>query len=166
MAENKNTAYDFSLFEPSVKEQQAKPKNKDNIIKISEEQLQASRRKKYNPLAVVLSVFCAFVVLTVVSTMVYSQARLTELTSQITAANKSLEEQQSMNIQLSMKLENEYSLRTVEDYAKNTLGMKTTEAHQIDYISLSEGDKAEIRQDVKERNLLDKIGDTISDLFS
>ena len=44
--------------------------------------------------------------------------------------------------------------------------MKATEAHQIDYISLSEGDKAEIQQNVKERNLLDKIGDTISNLFS
>ncbi|MCI9273237.1 MAG: hypothetical protein HFE39_04675 [Clostridiales bacterium] len=165
MAENKNTAYDFSLFEPSVKELQDS-KKKDNIIKISEEQLQHNRRKKYNPLTVLVSVFCSFVVLAVVGTMVYSQARLTELTAQITAASKSLDEQQSMNIQLSMKLENEYSLRTVEDYAKNELGMKTTEAHQIDYISLSEGDRAEIRQNVKERNLLDKIGDTISDLFS
>ena len=43
MAENKNTAYDFSLFEPSEKER-GERKKKDNIIKISEEQLEASRR--------------------------------------------------------------------------------------------------------------------------
>ena len=165
MAENKNTAYDFSLFEPSEKER-GERKKKDNIMKISEEQLEASRRKRYNPLTVIVSVLCACVALSVVGTMIASQARLTELTTQISAANKTLEEKESVHVQLSMKLENEYSLRTVEDYAKNVLGMKATEAHQIDYISLSEGDKAEIQHNVKERNLLDKIGDTISNLFS
>ena len=87
MAENKNTAYDFSLFEPSEKER-AEGKRKDNIIKISEEQLEASRRKKYNPLTIIVSVLCACVALSVVGTMISSQAKLTELTAQITSAKK------------------------------------------------------------------------------
>ena len=57
---NQNEAYDFSLFEPSRKEQEQQrpapskqPKKKNNLIRISEEQLEKSRRIKYKPTTVI-----------------------------------------------------------------------------------------------------------------
>ena len=57
---NQKEAYDFSLFEPSRKEQEQQrpapskqPKKKNNLIRISEEQLEKSRRIKYKPTTVI-----------------------------------------------------------------------------------------------------------------
>lgn len=164
---DKNLAYDFELFETSPKkEKREQGKKKNNLIKITEEQLLKSRRKKYNPFAVILGVFCSVIVLAIVGTMIYSQAQLTELTAQINAAQKSLAESESVNTQLNMRLESKMSLRSVEDYAKNKLGMRQTQSDQVVYIGLSDGDKAESKETAGEKSLVDRISDTISGLLS
>lgn len=164
MAENRNLAYDLSLFEPSVKEQQKK--NRNNVIKISEEQLERSRRPKYRPTTVISVLFVAMLIVSVLGTMIYSQVQLNELTTKINSMTKQLDESESVYTQLEMKAESKLSLKKVEDYAMNTLNMKKVEPQQIEYISLSKGDKAVIPQGANDRSLLDRISDAISDLLS
>ena len=82
---NQNEAYDFSLFEPSRKEQEQQrpapskqPKKKNNLIRISEEQLEKSRRIKYKPTTVIGGILFSLIVLTIMGTMILSQVQLTE----------------------------------------------------------------------------------------
>ena len=160
---NQNEAYDFSLFEPSRKEQEQQrpapskqPKKKNNLIRISEEQLEKSRRIKYKPTTVIGGILFS---------MILSQVQLTELTENINDANALLAEQQSITTQLQVKVESQLSLRSVEDYAQNQLGMQNAANNPITYISLANGDKAEIIQP-EEKSWLDTIADAISGLLS
>ena len=150
---NQNEAYDFSLFEHSRKEQEQQrpapskqPKKKNNLIRISEEQLEKSRRIKYKPTTVIGGILFSLIVLTIMGTMILSQVQLTELTENINDANALLAEQQSITTQLQVKVESQLSLRSVEDYAQNQLGMQNAANNPITYISLANGDKAEIIQ--------------------
>ena len=68
--------------------------------------------------------------------------QLTELTENINDANALLAEQQSITTQLQVKVESQLSLRSVEDYAQNQLGMQNAANNPITYISLANGDKA------------------------
>ena len=163
---NQNEAYDFSLFEPSRKEQEQQrpapskqPKKKNNLIRISEEQLEKSRRIKYKPTTVIGGILFSLIVLTIMGTMILSQVQLTELTENINDANALLTEQQSITTQLQVKVESQLSLRSVEDYAQNAAN------NPITYISLANGDKAEIIQP-EEKSWLDTIADAISGLLS
>lgn len=169
---NQNEAYDFSLFEPSRKEQERQrpapskqPKKKNNLIRISEEQLEKSRRIKYKPTTVIGGIMFSLIVLTIMGTMILSQVQLTELTENINDANALLAEQQSITTQLQVKVESQLSLRSVEDYAQNQLGMQNAANNPITYISLASGDKAEIIQ-LEEKSWLDTIADAISGLLS
>lgn len=169
---NQNEAYDFSLFEPSRKEQEQQrsapskqPKKKNNLIRISEEQLEKSRRIKYKPTTVIGGILFSLIVLTIMGTMILSQVQLTELTENINDANVLLTEQQSITTQLQVKVESQLSLRSVEDYAQNQLGMQNAANNPITYISLANGDKAEIIQP-EEKSWLDTIADAISGLLS
>lgn len=129
---NQNEAYDFSLFEPSRKEQEQQrpapskqPKKKNNLIRISEEQLEKSRRIKYKPTTVIGGILFSLIVLTIMGTMILSQVQLTELTENINDANALLAEQQSITTQLQVKVESQLSLRSVEDYARTSWGCRT-----------------------------------------
>ena len=163
--EEKNTAYDFSLFEASPAPSRQAGKD-DNIVTFTEEQLEKNRRIKYKPIKVLTGIFFSALVLAIVGVMVYSQVQLTELTAQINSQTKVLSESRSLNTQLSMKLESSMSLRVVEDYAKTELGMRAVQSDQIEYISLSEGDKAQTGASEQQEGLLDRISEAISGLLS
>ena len=163
--EEKNTAYDFSLFEASPAPSRQE-KKKDNIVTLTDEQLEKNRRVKYKPFTVLTGIFFSLIVLSIVGVMIYSQVQLTELTAQINTKTKELGESQSLNTQLSMKLESTMSLRAVEDYAKTELGMRAVQSDQIEYIGLSEGDKAETGTSVQQEGLLDRISEAISGFLS
>ena len=163
-ASNGVTAYDFSFFESSAAAEQRFGSIK-YIIRIPEEQLEINRRKHYRPTTVIATFLLFAITASVLATMIYSQVRLTELTEQINAANKQLEESKSITTQLEMKVEAKLSLREVEEYAQNTLGMTKTEASQIHYIQLSEGDKEEVVETEEQRSFLDKLSDMLSGLL-
>ena len=69
----------FSLFEPSRKEQEQQrsapskqpKKEKNNLIRISEEQLEKSRRIKYKPTTVIGGILFSLIVLTIMGTMIF-----------------------------------------------------------------------------------------------
>lgn len=150
MTKEKNVAYDFSLFE-------VEPKEKDNIIKLPKQSKKKRFRSKFLNMAFVC--FSTVIGVSVVSTMVYGQVKLTELTEEINTVSKCLDESQSINTQLEMKVESQLSLKVVEDCAKNQLEMKRTSPCQVEYISLSDGDKAELDLDNKKINVAERLRD-------
>lgn len=93
------------------------------------------------------------------------QVRLTELNDQIAGEQTKLEEQKSLYIQTQMKVESKYSSDVVEESAQNQLGMSRADSYQKEYISLSEGDKAEVAASGGS-NIFETIANTIAGLWS
>lgn len=124
---NKNVAYDLSLFEESTK--------KNNIVRLPKK----SQRKKakINVLhAFVLGIASVFTI-GIVGTFVCSQVKLNELTAQITAGEKALNESESAYTQLQVKSETKMSLSVIENFAANNLNMTKIDPSQVEYINLS-----------------------------
>lgn len=161
--DNKSEAYDLSLFEPKRAEQQ---RQKDNIIELQKEQLEKSRRTRVKPIRAVAWFSVLVIMLGIVSNIVYSQVQLTELTEKLNAANKQLSESQSVYTQLKMKSDAQLSLQKVESYAKDTLGMKKLEQNQVDYVSLSKGDKGQVLKANTGENWWTSLWHSIESLLS
>ena len=159
--EHKNLAYDLSLFEARPKERQ-----KNNIIELPKEKLEQNRRRRTRPALVVVALFFTLMITSVVGVMIQNQVELNELTAEINAATKELEESESVYTQLQMRAESKMSLKAVEEYAHDKLGMRELEQYQIQYISLSEGDKAEVNETQENKSWGQIISDSISGLLS
>lgn len=161
-----NIAYDFSLFESSeAKKPDKKKKNDKNVIKITQNQLYKSRRKKYKPLKVIGYALMSLSVLAIVGIIIVNQIKITEYTEEINAKSKQLEESKSIYTQLKMKVETKLSLKTVEDYAVNILGMKPVEPYQIKYVNMATEDKVEVMQE-DSKSWIEVISDSIAEKLS
>lgn len=162
---NSSEAYDFALFEPKHQQQEA-PQKKDNIIALPQKKLEQNRRTKVNPAKAVSAFLALAVMLGIVSTMVYGQVQLTELTEKLNAATKTYNESTSVYTQLQMKSDSQLSLETVENYATEKLGLKKIEQNQIESISLSKGDKTQVVQSDTGANFLTSLWESIMQLLS
>ncbi len=165
--------YDFSLFETTrgtavPKEAPKKRKvnkNKNNIIELPEIQVEKSQRRKHNVAGLVVGGIIAAIMVFAVSTVIVGQARLTELNEQIAVAEKTLAHSQSVGTQTQAKVETVLSAAAVEDYAVNNLNMVKANSRQKEYISLSQGDKAEIYME-EDKTVFDEIGAFFTSLWS
>ncbi len=163
-SQNSNAAYDFALFEP--KRQQEVPQKKNNIIELPKEKLEQNRKAKVNPVKALSGFLALAVIFGMVTTIVYGQVQLTELTEQLNVATKTLDENQSVYTQLKMKSDSQLSLQSVEDYATNKLGMKKIEQSQVEPIELSKGDKIQVLQSGNDQNWLSSLWNSIVQLLS
>lgn len=123
---NRNVAYDLSLFEESTK--------KNNIVRLPKKS--HAKKTKINVLhAVVFGISIVFTV-GIVGTFVCSQVQLNELTAKIAAEEKALSESESAYTQLQVKSETKMSLSVIENFAANNLDMTKLDPSQIEYINL------------------------------
>lgn len=142
--EERNLAYDLSLFEENPREYKQRKKEKNNVLEIPKEKLKINASPRAKILSMLSTVALLFASVSVVVIMIYSQVQLTELTENIGIRQKELDESRSVCTQLQMKLDSEMSLHTIEQFAKQDLGMQNIEAYQVEYIELSKGDKANL----------------------
>ncbi len=161
---NSSEAYDFALFEP--KRQQELPQKKSNIIALPQEKLEQNRRTKVKPVKTVSTFLGLAVMLGIVSTMVYGQVQLTELTEKLNSATKTYNESTSVYTQLQMKSDSQLSLETVENYATEKLGLKKIDQNQVEPISLSKGDKTQVLQSGAGANWVTSLCNSIIQLLS
>lgn len=148
--DQRNTAYDMSLFEVN----KVKDINKDNILELPKDQLK--QKKQLNIASVMFTSLLAFLSIAVVGIMIFNQVQLTEITDKTRILTQQLEESYSENTQLQMKVKEKLSPVIVEEYAKNNLSMEKINPCQVEYFSLSPGDKAEKVQN-DNKSVLDKI---------
>ena len=173
---DRNLAYDLRLFEEEIyatateTKTNEEAKNEQKLEKQNSasdsrhKQHKRIRRRKSNFLKISGAIVFALAIVVVVSLIIHGQVRLTELNQQITNAQKSLEEKQSLYTQLEMKVDASISTSVVEDYAKETLGMSKVENSQKEFVSLSQGDKVEISQE-QDKGFLDSVADVFSSLW-
>lgn len=164
--------YDLSLFESegnAAKKKKAAPKanrsKNNNVIELSAPQYDKSQRRKHNVGSIILGFACALVITLCVGFIIKGQVELTELNQQIASAQVQLEEVKSEYTQMQAKMEASISTAAIEKYAQEELGMSKATAQQKEYISLSEGDKAEVYTE-KKSNVFTEIGDFLGSLWS
>ncbi len=180
---NQNAAYDLSLFDdensynggstaPRRSEQETpkkdgrKKQNKKNkVVKLPEEELHKIRRRKHNPIKIVVSSIGAAAVTLIVGAIIVGQVQLTELNQQIITAQQTLEDAQSIYTQNEMKVESKLSNEEIEKYATDVLGMTKASNAQKEFVSLSGGDKAEVSAQ-KDENIFTKFIESITNLWS
>lgn len=121
-------------------------------------------RAKHKAFFVMKMITAAILVSGIIATMLYSRAMITELSQQINAANAQLKVAKSESTRLSAELESKVSLRNVEAYATEILGMCAIDKSQVTYIDLSGGDKVELTSDSPKQTIFDRISLAISNV--
>lgn len=181
--ENRNAAYDLSLFDedvaysnssalPKRKEQEVhkkqtkkKSKTTGKVSTIPQEEVYKIRRRKHNPLKLALGSVGGAAVAVVIGFIIVGQVQLTELNQEIITAKSLLADSQSIYTQNQMKVESKLSNAEIEEYAESVLGMTKASNAQKEFVTLSGGDKAEVSAQESD-NLFTQFIDSIKNLWS
>lgn len=160
MAGNKpgGLAYDLSLFEPDAAARKTegtgsvRNTNADsNVIKIDNSVSEKVHKHKRNPVvilgvAVLMAVFSA-----ICGIILDHDVTINELNEKILDADQTIVNQENLSAQYKLKIDSKLTPEIVKDYAENKLGMTKANAAQKEFVSLADGDRAEvIRADQKE----------------
>ena len=153
--DNNTSAYDLSAYE--------KRKTADNTPELKVVKNENSKKEAFlNAKAFLLGVF----VLVIVASTLYNNAIINELGNQILKANQDYAELIGENKKMTAILESKVSLKNVEEYAKENLGLSKMEQYQIEYVNLLPNDKIECIKENKEETISDKIFNRISRFFN
>ena len=177
---NHNLAYDLTLFEAPYEGPQAKHRKRQSEDAVASDGGAAETqentrthgkarakqpRRKRNIGRIVISVIIGVAVMAMIASIIHGQVRLTELNQEIIDARSELAEKQSVYTQLEMKVDSSVSTTVVENYAKDHLAMNKANNSQKEFVSLSDGDKAEVTM-TEDKNIFERIGDAIASLWS
>jgi len=105
--------------------------------------------------------FVSIFVAALLSSVIYSLDRKNELYNQISAKKTELEELEAENIRLQSERDSNMTLKNVEEYAEDVLGMQKLDKSQIEYIQIQTEDVVKIPA-VKE-NMWIKIKNMFTD---
>lgn len=152
-----SAAYDLDKFRPSV----ARPKKARLTVARTAPKQMMRERARAKMMAVMRVAAIVAAVLGVVVAMLYNRAVLTELNEKINAANALLNEEITETTRLATEVESKLSLRNVEEYATQKLGMAPMDKSQVVYVNLSEGDKIELTKASPKRTVTDYLFMTI-----
>lgn len=176
----RNLAYDLRLFEETEEksaEKEARSEEKGQELTEKDDaavrerkskkakSVKKSKKKKSGVARIVIAAILGAAVLVTVVSIIHGQVQLTELNQQIINAKDDLSEKQSLYTQLEMKVDSGISTAVVEQYAHDNLSMSKASNSQKEFISLSEGDKAEVSLD-SQKNIFELIAEAISSLWS
>lgn len=167
----RSEAYDFSLFEAhfdnTVPEREPKREQKryDNVVELPQEALEKNRKPKRHPVRAMMAMLVFFGFVALGSAMVYSQEQLAMLTEQINTANETLQESESLEVQLNMRAAQTMNASQVEAYAAK-LGMSKASSGQITYVNVAQQDKGAVVQTIDGGSVLDRIVSKVRSLLS
>lgn len=175
--ENRNLAYDLRLFEDeeiyafSVEKTQektathkSKPEKQNKVVDIRKKPVRRIKRRKNNFFKIGSAIAVALMIVVVIGMIIHGHVQLTELNQQISSAQRSLEEQQSLYTQLEMKVDASISTAVVERYAQEKLDMYKVENSQKEFVNLSQGDKVELTLSGN-NTVFDNMADAFSSLW-
>lgn len=130
-----NLAYDLSRYEYQYRavEKQEKP-----VMKTNPQAAVAARISVPKVVAVILMVG------TMMCAMLYGNVEESRLYNDITKANKQVDILAGENARMQTELEGRTSVKNVEDYAENVLGLEKLNQSQIEYVELPTGNAVEI----------------------
>lgn len=134
-----STAYDFSLFDTSLRKPQVKTEEKPELQVVT-----VSAAKKGRP--VVIAVVAALFGILLMA-FVLCKAAVSEANLNVSIRQNVLEETKAINAALNAELNESVSLDQVEQYAKNELGMQKIAHAQEKYVEMDTGAMTENAED-------------------
>lgn len=173
-------AYDLSLFEAKELEDKYTVHRKSNQLDVGTQKEETSletpsktqiyrikkQRSRARTFRVVVSGFLLVVALGVTASIIFNQVRLTELTENLDSTSKKLNESKSLYTQLKMKSDANLSLSSVENFAKQNIGMRKIDQSQLVFVELSKGDKGQVVQDNSGGNFFTNLWNSIKNFLS
>lgn len=117
-----------------LKTQKNKTQLKKSNLQIKREKEMAERKKKRKIIAYMALIFAAFFVIT------YRNSQIDESFMQVKSMQSELALLQKENEQLKVSIENSFNLSTIEQQAKELLGMQKLDDSQKEYITLPKED--------------------------
>lgn len=153
-AQRGNLAYDITAYEPRVKQPEAELQPRIKVKK-NEHVQQMSARSILLTAAVIMAMFFA---------MLYGKVETNRLFGETTELKEQLETLESENIALAAEYESRTSLKNVEEYAQNTLGLTKLDKSQIEYVEFEGNTVIEVVETEK-KNIFVIIRNWISNIY-
>lgn len=151
-----SSAYDLSAFQTK----------QSSVVKPNLQVIERTKQSTLNKgLSVTTVLFAVFIIAMIAATL-YSNALINELGNQISASNKEYATLVSENKKLNANLECKMSLKNVETFAKDDLGLAKMEAYQIKYVNMSPEDKIEYKKEEQQDKITDKLLNSVSALIN
>lgn len=120
--------------------------------------------RKANQVGVVI---CAVVVTILLFMLIYGKVQVSALYTQISDEKAVVEILQSENVRMQTEIEANMSLKNVENYAEDVLGLKKLDKSQITYIQIQNEDMVEVVE--TEQNIFvilkEKLNNIVEYLF-
>jgi len=138
-----NIAYNFDMFDPQA--QQKAP----DLQLIKPQAIKNAFSLRTTALIIMITLALGF--------SIYNRAILNEISNDIAYQTKQLNTLKLENDRLTAELNAKVSMRNIEEYATAELGMSKPEPYQMNYIKLSQQDKAEVLSTGIHENLLSGI---------
>ncbi len=151
---NDNLAYDLSVYEPKKKAPEAQQKPRIEVKTNTRPVVRESSFKFFLKAAFIMAVLCA---------VLYGKVESNRLFNEISSLEAQLKALEAENITLAAEYESATSVKNVEDYAINVLGLQKLDKAQIEYIEL-EGDTVIEVVEAKNRNIFVVIQGWFADL--
>lgn len=101
--------------------------------------------------------------LLLLSCFIYAKVEVNEVYNQIAVAKKNNELLQSENVRMQSELEAKMSMKNVEDYAENILGLEKLDKSQIVYMEVQSDSVIEVTPE--EKSIFVKIRDKFNDML-
>ena len=177
---NENAAYDLSLFDDELNYSAAAPKRRhdeeehrrgrkkqsqhNKVVKLPESELMKNRRRRHNPVKLVMGGIGAAIVTFVIGIIIVGQVQLTELNQDIITAEQTLADTESVLIQNQMKVESAPSDAEIEKHAAE-VGMTKASNAQKEFVALENSDKAEVSEQ-KDGNIFTRFFESLGNLWS
>lgn len=130
-------AYDLERFAPA---RAARPRVR--VAKQAKKERTARVAQIWKMLRVLLGVL---VLVFLVSAVLYTQAAVTEVTTQIADKKQELKEEEALNTYLSFELDNKTSLKSIEETAGD-MGLSKVENSQISYFRVEDGNSIQVKE--------------------
>lgn len=167
-------AYDFSLFEThtgnavrvEAPQRAPRPERERFVVQFPKEAEMPKPKRRRHPIRALVSAVCFTAFISICVAMVYSQLQLAELTDQLNTAAQTLEEAESMEVQLNMEAARKMGGAQVEEYAQQELGMSKVMNAQVTYLNVARQDGGTVVRDVESATGLDWVLMKLESLFS
>lgn len=129
-------AYNLEHFAPARKQQP-----RVRVAKTVRKQ-HSAQRKQFNKSVRMISAVLVFVAM--LSGVLYTQAAVTEVTTQIAERKQDIKEEEAFNTYLSFQLDNKTSLKNIEEAAVQ-MGLAKVDSGQISYFRVKDGSDIEVK---------------------
>lgn len=152
------------MQEPNIARKINEDYNQDDYSRHRHNNNNNSKSKSKNANAansVIVFLACVFT-LALLFAVIYGKVEVTAVYNEISAETKNVEMLQSENVRMKAELDARMSLKSVEEYAENNLGLTKLDKSQINYVRIQSENIVEIPE--TEKDFFVKVKETFSNI--